>query len=379
MSNRVLIPAGAGVAILAAAAIAVVFRSGDGGEPPTAIARAEHDGMVRGTVWVANEDGASLTAIDAARNEVLTTLTGIEGPHNLQASPDGRSVWAVSGHESQAVMVDAADFSLHGAVATGKEPAHVVVTPDGRTVYTTNGADDTVSAIDVATMKQVATVPVGPFPHGLRPSPDGRWVYVANAKGTTVSVIDTVKNARVADIEVGKAPVQIAFSPDGRFAYASLNGENAVAKIDVARRTLVTHAMVGVGPIQTYVSPDGRYLLVANQGTEKRPSTTVSIVETASFKVVGTVETGRGAHGVVVDPSSRHAYVTNIYGGEVAVLDLAQRKVVARIPVGEKPNGISFSPVVPSVRPARSMRLPLRHDAEESEHSSDETHEMDEG
>ena len=110
-----------------------------------------------------------------------------------------------------------------------------------------------------------------------------------------------------------------------------------------------------------------------------RCAATVSIVETASFKVVGTVETGRGAHGVVVDPSSRHAYVTNIYGGKVAVLDLAQRKVVARIPVGEKPNGISFSPVVPSVRPARSMRLPLRHDAEESEHSSDETHEMDEG
>lgn len=376
MSKRMILSAGA-VAILAAAAVAVVFRSGDGAEPRTAI--GEHNGMVRGTVWVANEDGASLTAIDAARNEVLTTLTGIEGPHNLQASPDGRSVWAVSGHESQAVMIDAADFSLQGAVPTGKQPAHVVVAPDGRTVYTTNGADDTVTAIDVATMKQTATIPVGPYPHGLRPSADGRWVYVANAKGTTVSVIDTAKNARVTDIEVGKAPFQVAFSPDGRFAYASLNGENAVAKIDVATRRLVTHAMVGVGPIQTYVSPDGRYLLVANQGTEKRPSTTVSIVDTASFKVVWTVETGRGAHGVVVDPSSRHAYVTNIYGGDVAVLDLAQRTVVARIPVGEKPNGISFSTVVPSVRPARSMRLPLDHGAEESEHGADEMHETDEG
>ncbi len=73
----------------------------------------------------------------------------------------------------------------------------------------------------------------------------------------------------------------------------------------------------------------------------------MSIVDTARFKVVSTVETGTGAHGVVIDPSSRHAYVTNIYGDDVAVLDLAEREVVARIPVGRWPNGISYSPFAP--------------------------------
>lgn len=36
----------------------------------------------------------------------MTTLTGIEGPHNLQVSPDGKNVWAVSGHDAMAVMVE---------------------------------------------------------------------------------------------------------------------------------------------------------------------------------------------------------------------------------------------------------------------------------
>ncbi|MCC6176214.1 MAG: YncE family protein, partial [Chloroflexi bacterium] len=205
----------------------------------------------------------------------------------------------------------------------------------------------------------IATIPVGKYPHGLRPSPDGRWVYVANAKDTTLSVIDTASNTRVADINVGKSPVQVGYSPDGLTVYFSLNGENAVGKVDVATRTLLGKAPVGVGPIQVYVSPDNQYVLVANQGTKSNPSTTVSILDTESFAVINTVETGLGAHGVVIEPSSRHAYITNIYGNDVAVLDLPEARIVARIPTGAGPNGISFSPVAPAAAPAPEIKLTL--------------------
>lgn len=75
-----------------------------------------------------------------------------------------------------------------------------------------------------------------------------------------------------------------------------------------------------------------------------------------------TVQTGEGAHGIVIDPSSRHAYITNMYGNDVAVLDLRVLEVVARIPVGAKPNGVSFSTVTLSARPATKIELPLNHE-----------------
>ena len=77
----------------------------------------------------------------------------------------------------------------------------------------------------------------------------------------------------------------------------------------------------------------------------------MSIVDTVDFRTMREVETGAGAHGVVVDPSSRHAYVTNIYGDDVAVLDLREQRVVARIPVGATPNGISFPQFAITSRP----------------------------
>ena len=301
------------------------------------------DDQNSGAIWVANEYGNSISVIDVNTNEVITTLTGIAAPHNLQVAPDGRSVWAVSGEDSIAVKIDATSYTLIGTVPTGEHPAHIILTPDGSTVYVTNGGDNTVTAINAETLAEVATIPVGESPHGARPSPDGKWIFVANANDTTLSVIETASNTRLEEIEVGERPVQVAFSPDGAFVYVSLNGDNALGKVDVATRTLVDTVEVGAGPIQVFVTPDNQYVLVANQGTESNPSTTVSIVDTETFAVMNTVETGQGAHGVVVDPAGTYAYITNIYAGTVTVVDLTTQEVIASIAVGSGPNGISFS------------------------------------
>lgn len=127
--------------------------------------------------------------------------------------------------------------------------------------------------------------------------------------------------------------------------------------MDVAKGSLVGKVSVGGGPIQVFVTPDNKYILVANQGTQDNPSTSVSIVDVATFTVVATIETGKGAHGVVIDPSGRYAYITNIFENTVSVIDIEQRSVIATIPSGSAPNGISFS-TVPAVS-APSTRIQL--------------------
>lgn len=301
-----------------------------------------------GTVWVADETGNSITVIDASDNKVVTTLTGIEGPHNIQVAPNGKRVWVVSSHESRAVVIDATNYSVLGSVATGKEPAHVVLTPDGKTVYVTNSTKNSVTVIDAEAIKAITTIPVGNSPHGLRPSPDGKWIYVANAGDTTLSIIDTAENTKVADIEVGQRPVQVGFSPDGRYVYFSLNAENAVGRVDVATRKITGKVEVGSGPVQVFVTPDNGFVLAANQGTSDKPGTTVSIIDTATFTVVRSVETGRGAHGVVINPSGQAAYITNLYDNSVAVLDIATSKVITTVSSGVGPNGVSFSALPPA-------------------------------
>lgn len=63
-----------------------------------------------------------------------------------------------------------------------------------------------------------------------------------------------------------------------------------------------------------------------------------------SFEVVKTVETGSGTHGVALDREGRYAYITNSYAGSLSVLDISKRSVVATVPVGKRPNGVSVRP-----------------------------------
>jgi len=325
-----------------------------------------------GKVYVADEESSTVSVIDAASFKKIGSIAVGLGPHNVQVAPDGKTVWVTNNGEPgsavapdpNASMPKSAPGSEHGSmagagavwvidtvtdavvakVAVGKDPAHVVVTPDGRFAYVANGGANSVSVVDISALRVVATIAVGASPHGMRLSPDGKQAWVANLKGGTVSVIDTGSRKLVESIAVGQGPAQVGFTPDGRLGFVSLSKEDQVAVIDPASRKLIRKVTVGTVPIQLYATPDSRLLLVANQGTREKPGKTVSIIDLGDCKSVATIETGPGAHGVVIDREGRRAFVTNTYADTVSVVDIALRKVIGTVSVGRGPNGVSAMP-----------------------------------
>ncbi len=314
-------------------------------------------------VYVADEEGNTVSVIDATSFKRIGSIPVGQGPHNVQVAPDGRQVWVTNNGEpakaahnmpksehgamagsGEIWAIDTTTDAVAAKVPVGMHPAHVVVTPDGRFAYVANGGENTVSVVDISARRVVDTIPVGASPHGMRISSDGKQAWVANLKGGTISVIDTAVRKETLQIAVGKGPAQVGFTPDGRLGFVSLSGENRVAVIDPVSRKVISKIAVGTVPIQLYATPDSQLLLVANQGTRQNPGSTVSVIDLRSFKVVSTIKTGKGAHGVAIDRKGLHAFVTNLYEDTVSVIDILQRKVIATIPVGRLPNGVSVTP-----------------------------------
>ena len=85
-----------------------------------------------GSVWVADEGGDSLTVLDAGTNAVVTTLTGLPGPHNVQVGNDGATVYASSSTSNTVVAIDTTAYRVTASAATGPEPAHVIEAPNAK-------------------------------------------------------------------------------------------------------------------------------------------------------------------------------------------------------------------------------------------------------
>lgn len=115
---------------------------------------------------------------------------GIQGPHNLDLSADGRTLWVrdLVGHVAAVNIATRKELAV---IKVGLGHAGIDVIPGGRYVFTGAIADHVVDVIDPKTFKVVKRIDVGQGPHGVRASRDGRWVYVGVTGTNKVAVIDS--------------------------------------------------------------------------------------------------------------------------------------------------------------------------------------------
>lgn len=311
-----------------------------------------------GLIVTANEKAHSLSLVDAATSEVRTIPLSI-APHNVQASADGRYIYATGAQTMDMSDMDMKDMKMDMpgmllvfdrqhlwtgpvlSLAVGEHPAHVVVDAQNRFAYVTVSGEDVVKAVDLGNGRVAAAIAVGAMPHGLRMSPDGSRLYVSDMNAGAVSFVDVAARKELARVPAGKSPVQVAVAPDGRRVYVTLSGENSVAEIDVAAQRVTRRVAVGRNPAQLYIAPDGGRLYVANQGTQEKPDHTLSVIDTRSFHKVATVNVADGAHGVAVTPDGAHVFVTNAFASRLSEID-ARTFAVRSYPVGNGPNGVTL-------------------------------------
>ena len=311
-----------------------------------------------GKVYVADEDSGTVSVIDVTTNtRVAVVELGLPGmmfmPHNVQAAPDGHSIWVVAppmeGHasdEEQVVVIDPTSDAIVWRASLGEHLhlAHVVLDDASAHAFVTANETGQVFRVDAQThaVDVLAELGAAAKPHGVRAC--GGELYVAEMGALGVAVIDQV-TGEVSDVPTGGVTVQSACTRDGRWAFATLYDTREVVRIDVA-----THAVTRIalpagaqGPVQLYPAPDSKRVYVCDQGTlmDRPASNRLYEIDVAKAEVTATITVGQGAHGVVVSEDARRAYVTNLLDDTVSVVDTAERAEVAVIPVGHKPNGIA--------------------------------------
>jgi YVTN family beta-propeller protein len=166
-------------------------------------------------------------------------------------------------------------------------------------------------------------------------------VYTADQTSNTVSVIDPSENKLLGVIRLGD-PVPSAlsplykgqllvhglgFSPDGKTLAVVSVGSNSVTLIDTATNRVKGTIYVGRSPHEPFFTPNGRELWVTVRGENY-----ASVIDPARMKETQRIELANGPGMTMFGPDGKYAFVCSSFTPELAVIDVASHKVIKRIP-----------------------------------------------
>jgi YVTN family beta-propeller protein len=356
----------------------------------SALAVALMSGKVQGAAPAASA-GAAAPAAPA-----ITTVPGmppVPDAHNLYSETtadkidpklrgDLERIYVPNLRSGDVYVVDPAALKVVDRFKVGIGPQHIVPSWDLRTLWVTNNAegrtDGSLTPIDPRTGKPGKPIAVDD-PYNMYATPDGKSAIVVAEARKRLDFRDPQTMALQYSIDTPGCPGinHADFAIDGRSAIFTCEFSGTVVKVDLVNRKVLGYLQLQMPstrfkeiagprtpagkvwePGETEVctaqkgmpqdirsSPDGRRVYVADMMADG-----VHIIDTESFKQVGFIATGLGAHGLYPSRDGKSLYVANrgshkIHGprlgnGGVTVIDFATEKVVARwaVPGGGSPD-----------------------------------------
>jgi mono/diheme cytochrome c family protein/DNA-binding beta-propeller fold protein YncE len=207
------------------------------------------------------------------------------------------------------------------------------------------GADAKVVFFDGRRHRQVGEIGTEYAPHLLAYHPrDERWAYALTDAGSLFK-IDLYTMQAVRRVRIGLNSASLAVSRDGRFVAAGSFVPNTAAILDaVTLEPLKGFDLRGVDPDGRMVESDSGFIL----GTPfadyfviaLKQAGQVWIVDLSdpAFPVTKVEKVGRRLHDAFRSPDGRHLAIASYDDDVIAILDLATKQVVKRLPAGRQPH-----------------------------------------
>jgi YVTN family beta-propeller protein len=261
--------------------------------------------------------------------------------HLTGAAASARQLVYVPNSDSDTVdVIDPHTLRIVEHFAVGGLPQHVVPAWDLRTLYVTNDTGNSLTPIDPRTGRPGAPIPVDD-PYNLYFTPDGRYAIVVAERLQRLDFRDPHSfRLRHALVVPCRGVDHMDFSADGKFLLASCEFSGQMLVVDVARQRVVRTITLPDGsagmPQDVKLSPDGRIYYVADMRVGG-----VWELDARSYRVLGFLRTGSGAHGLYPSRDAKLLYVSNRNVGTISVISFRTRRIVStwRIPGGSPDMG----------------------------------------
>ncbi len=235
-------------------------------------------------------------------------------------------------------------FKIVEQFPVGALPQHVTPSYDLRTLYVDNDLGNSLTPINPQTGRPGPPIPVED-PYNLYFTPDGRFAIVVAERLQRLDFRDPQTMHLVHSLSVPecRGVDHMDFSADGRYAFASCEFAGRMIEIDLHTQQAIRSLVLDHGlssPQDVKLSPDGRTVYTADQQNGG-----VWEIDASSFRVIGFLKTGAGAHGLYPSRNAKVMYVSNRQAGSISVVSFRTKRVIQKwqlpLPASPDMGGVS--------------------------------------
>jgi len=296
-----------------------------------------------------NSAGDNIHLIDPATNKIVAEIKGIEVNHGAAVSADGKQFFVTNEADHTLDVVDATSLKVTKQIRLSGRPNNLSINR-GRVYVAIREDPGAVDVIDVATLTNARKISTPGGVHNTFVTPDGQHVIAGSIQGRSLTVIDAKSEAPLWTLyfDEGVRPIAFERSANGatKRMFVQITGFHGFYIVDFEQRKEVGRiTLPDVPPDQRHldmlqgspshgigVTPDGKTLWVCS-----KMNSYVYAYSMPDLKLLGGVHVGDHPDWLTFTPDSKTVYVANAGSNSVSAVDIATRKEVARIPVGQVP------------------------------------------
>ena len=298
-----------------------------------------------------NAAGDSVMLIDPVTNKVVGEIKDFEVNHGAAAAPDGSRLYVTNEAESTLDVADLKSLKVVKHIPLTNHPNNVAVSKDGKRVYVAIVAGaGAIDVIDTTSLTRVKSIRTEGGIHNTYVTPDGKFVVSGSIPGRRITVIDqkTEEILWTMPTDEGVRPMAFETSPDGstKRIFVQLSNFNGFVTVDFATHQIVdrikypelppaervTEGLQGAPGHGLAVSPDGKMLCALS-----KMNTRVYMYSLPDLKLIGDSKVGHHPDWLTFTPDGKRVYVANAGSNSVSVVDVATRREITQIPVGQVP------------------------------------------
>jgi|YNPMSStandDraft_1061717.scaffolds.fasta_scaffold04017_9 hypothetical protein len=298
----------------------------------------------RPVAWALAPDSGLLCELDLDQLRPARQLAVARSAVSMRLAGD--TLWVLCRDPSQLVAVSLEHFRRLARISLTPDPLDFDLAPYVPWAAVSHASTGTVSFVDLEARRSLPPVDFGRRAATVRFRSDGRLLLVANADQPALTILEVPTAALVVHLPLAIHPRHFCFKADGGQLFLTGPGADVVVIVYPYRTEVAETILAGRAPAAMAVSTNPEYLLVASPQNGD-----VNIVEIETRHLVAAANVGEGVGALAVTPDNQFALALNQRAGALAVIRIpttVRRRLrlaplFTVVPVGPRPASLAIA------------------------------------